>query len=183
MNRKETGMFLVLFCVWLILNGKITVEICIFGIVISVALFCFICRFMDYSIRKEMLLFRLFPLFVQYFWVLVKEIVKANVYVLKIILSPELEPEPALVYFDTDLRSELARVMLADSITLTPGTITVLVEGNRYCVHCLDRELAEGMEESVFVELLTKMEGLMFEDMLCGTMDQKQAEEEETRWD
>ncbi|MDO5549895.1 MAG: Na+/H+ antiporter subunit E [Lachnospiraceae bacterium] len=175
-------MFLILFGVWLILNGKITAEICIFGIVISAALFYFICRFMDYSVKKELLLFRLIPLFVQYFWVLVKEIVKANVCVLKIILSPELQPEPALVYFDTDLRSQLSKVMLADSITLTPGTITVSVEENRFCVHCLDRELADGMEESVFVELLKKMEGLMFEEMLEQPGILKQAEGEESRW-
>lgn len=175
-------MFLALFLVWLILNGRITVEICIFGIVISAALFYFICRFMDYSVKKELLLFRLLPLLVQYFWVLVKEIVKANVCVLRIILSPELQPEPALVYFDTDLRSGLSKVMLADSITLTPGTITVSLEGNRYCIHCLDRELAEGMEESVFVELLKKMEELMFEEMLEQPDPSKQAEREETRW-
>lgn len=151
-------MFLLFFLVWLIFNGRITAEICIFGLLISAALFYFICRFMDYSVRKEKLLFQLLPLFAEYFWVLVKEIVKANVCVMKIILSPRLWPEPALVFFETDLESGLAKVMLANSITLTPGTITVSVEGNRFCVHCLDRELAEGMESSVFVELLKKME-------------------------
>ena len=151
-------MFLLFFSVWLILNGKVTAEICVFGVVISAALFYFMCRFMEYSMRQELLLFKLIPLFVRYFWVLVKEIVRANVCVLKIILSPELQPEPAFVYFETALRTGLAKVMLANSITLTPGTITVSVEGNRFCVHCLDRELAEGMEESVFVELLEEME-------------------------
>ena len=151
-------MFLLFFSVWLILNGKVTAEICVFGVVISAALFYFMCRFMEYSMRKELLLFKLIPLFVRYFWVLVKEIVRANVCVLKIILSPELQPEPAFVYFETALRTGLAKVMLANSLTLTPGTITVSVEGNRFCVHCLDRELAEGMEESVFVELLEEME-------------------------
>ena len=151
-------VFLLFFAVWVILNGKVTAEICIFGVLISAALFYFMCRFMEYSMRKELLLFKLIPLFVRYFWVLVKEIVRANVCVLKIILSPELQPEPAFVYFETALRTGLAKVMLANSITLTPGTITVSVEGNRFCVHCLDRELAEGMEESVFVELLEEME-------------------------
>jgi len=151
-------MFLLIFAVWLILNGKVTLEICLFGVAISAALFYFMCRFMDYSVKKEILFFRLFPLFANYFWVLVKEIVKANVAVLKIIVSPELQPEPAVVYFDTDLRTEFAKVLLADSITLTPGTITVSVEEGRFCVHCLDRELAEGLEDSVFVELLKKME-------------------------
>lgn len=151
-------MFFLYFFVWLVLNGRVTAEICVLGLLISAALFYFSCRYMDYSLRKELLLFRLIPLLIRYFWVLVKEIVKANVCVLKIILSPELEPEPAFVYFDTDLKTGLAKVMLANSITLTPGTITVSVEENHFCVHCLDRELAEGMEESVFVELLKEME-------------------------
>ena len=151
-------MFLLFFAVWMILNGKVTLEICLFGLGISAVLFAFICRYMDYSIRKERLLFRLIPLFLQYFWVLVKEIVKANVAVLKLIVSPELQPEPAIVYFDTDLKTGVAKVLLANSITLTPGTITVSVEDNRFCVHCLDRELAEGVENSVFVELLEKIE-------------------------
>lgn len=154
-------MYLLIFGVWLILNGRITVETCVLGAAVSAVLLLFLCRFMDYSLKKELLVFRLLPLMIQYFWVLVKEIVKANMCVLKIILSPENWPEPALVYFDTELKTGLARVMLADSITLTPGTITVSLEGSRYCVHCLDRELAEGMEESVFVRLLEKMEELI----------------------
>ena len=113
---------------------------------------------MNYIMKKELMLFHLIPLFFQYFYVLIQEIVKANLCVLKIIISPEIQPEPALVYFGTDLQSELSKVILANSITLTPGTITVSLEDNRFCVHCLDRELAEGMENSVFVELLKKME-------------------------
>ncbi len=151
-------MFFLIFAVWLILNGKITVEICLFGLAISAAIFYFMCRFMDYNGKKELMLFRLAPFFIKYLWVLVKEIVKANVCVLKLILSPKLQPEPALLYFNTTLRTGLAKMMLANSITLTPGTITISVEGNRFCVHCLDKELADGMEDSVFVELLEEME-------------------------
>ena len=151
-------MYLLFLAVWLILNGKVTWEILIFGLVISAVLFWFMCRFLDYSFRKEILLFRLTPLFIRYFWVLVKEIVKANVSVLKIIFSPELQPEPAFVYFDTNFKTGTARMLLANSITLTPGTITVSVEGDRFCVHCLDQELADGVEDSVFVELLKEME-------------------------
>ena len=151
-------MFLLFFCVWLILNGRVTAEICILGLVIAALLFYFICRFLDYSIKKEILMFRLAPWLVRYFWVLVEEIVKANVCVLKIILSPELQPEPAFVYFDTNFRTGTAKMLLANSITLTPGTITVSVEGDRFCVHCLDQELADGVEDSVFVELLKEME-------------------------
>ena len=151
-------MYLLFLAVWLILNGKVTWEIFLFGIVISAVLFLFMCRFLDYSLKKEVLLFRLSPLFARCFWVLVKEIVKANVCVLKIIFSMEMQPEPAFVYFDTDFKTATAKVLLANSITLTPGTITVSVEGDRFCVHCLDRELADGVEDSAFVELLKEME-------------------------
>ncbi len=151
-------MFVLIFAVWLILNGKITLEICVFGLVLSAALFLFICRFMDYSAKRELMLFRLLPSLIRYLWVLVQEIVKANIVVLGIILSPDMEPEPALAYFDTDLKTDFSKAMLADSITLTPGTITVSVEGNRFCVHCLDKKLAEGLNDSVFVKLLQEME-------------------------
>ena len=66
--------------------------------------------------------------------------------------------EPVIVRFRVDLETELARVILANSITLTPGTITVLLEGNEYTVHCLDKCLAEGMEDSSFVKMLQKIE-------------------------
>lgn len=153
-------MYLLFLAVWLILNGKVTVEILLFGIVISAVLFSFMCRFLDYSFRKELLLFHLMPFFIRYFGVLVKEIFKANICVLKIIFSPENQPEPGFVYFDASFRTGLAKVLLANSITLTPGTITVSVEGDRFCVHCLDQELADGVEDSVFVELLKEMEAL-----------------------
>ena len=151
-------MSFLIFAVWLILNGKVTAEICLFGLVISAALIFFMCRFMDYSLKRELLMFRLAPFLVRYFWVLVEEIVKANVCVLKIILSPQMQPEPAFVYFETRLKGDMARTLLANSITLTPGTITISVEEGRFCVHCLDRDLAMGMEESVFVKLLEEME-------------------------
>ena len=78
---------------------------------------------------------------------------------LKIILSPELQPEPAFVYFDTAFQTGLAKVLLANSITLTPGTITVALEDNEYTVHCLDRRFGEGLADSSFVRLLHKIEG------------------------
>ena len=151
-------MFLLIFVVWLILNGKVTAEICIIGLLLSAALFLFMCKFMDYSVKKELLIFRLIPSFLRYIWVLVQEVVKANIMVMGMILSPDMEPEPAMAYFDTDLRSEFSKAILADSITLTPGTITVSVEGNHFCVHCLDKALAEGLNESVFVKLLREIE-------------------------
>ena len=144
-------MSFLIFAVWLILNGKATAEICLFGGIISAALLVFMCKFMDYNLKKELLVWGLAPFFLRYIWVLVEEIVKANVCVLRLILTPGLEPEPALIYFDTGLKSGTAKMILANSITVS-------VEGEQFCVHCLDLELAEGLENSVFVKLLEEME-------------------------
>lgn len=151
-------MFIIFFLSWIIFNGQITTEILIFGVVIAAAVFWFVCKFMDYSIKKELKLYRNIGFFLWYFLILLKEIVLANIDVLKRVYTVEEAMEPVLVKFRVNLKTETARVILANSITLTPGTITVALEGDEYTVHCLDESLAEGLDSSVFVKLLEKYE-------------------------
>lgn len=151
-------MFLLFFFVWNVFNGKITVEIVWFGLVIAAVIFCFICKFMDYSIRKEKLLYKKFGSFTAYIYLLIKEIISANMTVFHMILTQKEEMEPIIVTFRTGLRTEMARVILANSITLTPGTITVAIEEDELVVHCLDKSLAEGIENSVFEQRLRELE-------------------------
>lgn len=91
------------------------------------------------------------------FAVLLKEIVKANLAVVKMIYSLRT-PSGCFVSFPAPLKHTLARVALADCITLTPGTITGLLEEGQYTVHCLDKSMAEGLEESAFVQGLREIE-------------------------
>lgn len=151
-------MYLMYFILWIIFNGAITWEICLFGLVIAGAVFAFTCKFMDYSIEKEKHLLKKGFHMLRYIFVLVKEIVKANFAVIHLILSEREEIEPALVTFEAEMETDPGRAFLANAITLTPGTITVSLEGSRYLVHCLDESMAEGMDRSVFVELLEELE-------------------------
>ena len=151
-------MYLVYFILWIIFNGKITLEICIFGLVIAALVFAFTCKFMDYSIAKEKKVVQRYLRFLKYVVVLVKEIMKANFSVIHMILSEREELEPALVRFKSDMKSPTGRAFLANAITLTPGTITVTLEDSEYLVHCLDKSLAVGMDDSVFVEMLSELE-------------------------
>ena len=96
--------------------------------------------------------------FLRYIWVLVVEIVKANFTVIHMIISEREEIEPALVAFQSNMKTPAGRAFLANAITLTPGTITVMLEESDYLVHCLDESLAAGMDDSVFVELLSDLE-------------------------
>ena len=151
-------MYVLFFLAWVIFNGKITTEIVILGIIISAAVFAFFCKFMDYSLQKEKLFYKKSFFLLKYVVVLILEIVKANFAVIHMILTTREQMEPALVKFRTNLKSETSRVILANSITLTPGTITVSLEEDEYLVHCLDKSLAEGMEDSVFVKMLEEIE-------------------------
>ena len=151
-------MFIALFLFWLIFNGRFTIEIAVFGVILSAAIVWFMCKYMDYSLNKDIRLVKKSVWLLQYFFILLIEIMKANVEVLKIMLSVKYEKEPVIVSFHTDLKSKTARVMLANSITLTPGTITVNLIDDYYEVHCLDKHLAAGLDSSVFVKQLRKFE-------------------------
>jgi len=159
-KRGRKLVYLVFLLLWIIFNGKITLEILLTGIALCAALFLFCCKFLKYSFRKEILIYQRLPMALQYIAILIFEILKANRQVLFFIVTPKYQVEPQFVHFTSNLKTELARVILANSITLTPGTITVGLEGNDFYIHCLDKEFAEGIENSVFVKLLEKMEGM-----------------------
>lgn len=151
-------MLLLFFLIWVVFNGRLTLEIALFGIAVTGAVFAFICRFMDYSLQKERSFYKKLPLFLQYLFCLVKDIIVSNIAVSHMILTRKETMEPVLVHVHADLKTETARVMLANSITLTPGTITVAMTEDDLLVHCLDKSLSEGMEDSTFVRLLQKLE-------------------------
>lgn len=153
-------MYIGLLILWIIFNGRLTLEILVFGMVLSAVVYAFCCRIMGFSIRKDLRMVKRIPLACQYLVTLVTEILKANRQVLIFIMTPQLQVEPQLVHFKTNLKSETARVILANSITLTPGTITVRMKDDDFWVHCLDKDFAEGMDSSIFVKLLEKMEAI-----------------------
>ena len=158
-------MYLLLLLLWFIFNGRVTLEVALFGIVICGWLYWFICKYMGYSFQREKVLVKKIPLYLKYAFVLLWEIFKANVDVqyhkaLHDNSPKKAEIQPALVRFHTDLKSEASLVALANSITLTPGTYTVELENGEYVVQALDREkFGEGLEDSVFVKQLRRLEG------------------------
>ena len=156
-------MLILFFLAWIIFNGWITTEIIILGVLIAALVFAFMCKFTDYSPQKEKRFYRKMFSFCGYLFLLVKEIFKANLAVCRQIFAHNEIVEPIIVRFRAQLTSETARVMLANSITLTPGTITVSLQGDELVVHCLDKSLAEGLEASVFELQLLKMEAELSE--------------------
>ena len=89
-------MFVLYFVLWVVFNGQITWEICIFGVIIAALLCVFTCRFMDYSLQKELWIYRRLGKLLQYVFVLVKEVVRANLGTVHLI--PQRPEKPS----DTD---------------------------------------------------------------------------------
>ena len=88
------------------------------------------------------------------------EIVECNLKVMRLILHPKEEIHPQLVTFRTRLRDENHRVILANSITITPGTITVALKDDLVRVHGLDSSFLEGIEHCEMEERLEEMENV-----------------------
>ncbi|MCJ7630279.1 MAG: Na+/H+ antiporter subunit E, partial [Longimicrobiales bacterium] len=78
---------------------------------------------------------------------LIKEIFLANVNVARIILKPNMPISPIMVPFKATQKSELGRMIYANSITLTPGTITTGTDGNLFRIHALTWHDVDGREE------------------------------------
>ena len=106
-------MALVYFILWLAMNGRVTTETVTLGILVSAALHLFSRRFLSVHPASPTSMLRLLPRVLLYLALLFIEIVKANLQVIRLVLSPVIEVEPCLIRFRTDLGSEAAREALA----------------------------------------------------------------------
>ncbi len=150
-------MFILYYLLWIILNGRITAEILLFGIPVSGLISFVTYRVVGYSTENDRKIVRNLPLLLRYLITLIKEIAKAAISVMGVVAKPGERPEPVIVEFRSGLPTRFQNVLLANSITLTPGTYTLFLDGDRFVIHCLRREYADGLDSSPFVQLLKKM--------------------------
>lgn len=153
-------MYLLIFGLWLIFNGKLTPEILLFGLALTAALGLLAWPLLHYGPKNELRVWRMLPLLLLYLLVLLWEVLKANLSVMGMILRGRRSMKPTLIRIRVDLKTDFARYLLANSITLTPGTLTVESRGPVLTVHCLHPSLLENTENGVFVRLLRRMEAI-----------------------
>ncbi len=143
--------------IWLLWSGHSEPLILGFGAA-SVLLVTWLARRMD-AIDKQPSEFRLHPLrLASYVVWLLKEIAKSNLHVARVILDPDMPIQPRLMAIDASQRTELAQVIYANSITLTPGTITLDIRDGKLLVHALTRESADGLASGDMNRHLTALE-------------------------
>lgn len=153
-------MYILFFLLWVLFNGNLTLEITIFGLVISAIVYAFFCKFMDFSIKRDIELMKKLPYLIHFFIVLVWEIIKANIAMAKyIVIKQEYELRPTIFKMKTKLKTRFCKVLLANAITLTPGTITISIIGDELIIHAVDEStIIENDPNFVFERLLVRLE-------------------------
>ncbi len=129
------GIFLAIAAFWMGNSGHYTPLMLGFA-ALSMALTLVLCARLNIIDREGAPYVRLFG-FIAYFPWLFWEVVKSNWIVIKACLRADLDINPALVKVKTVCKSDLAKVVFANSITLTPGTVTIEIEGDKLLVHGL----------------------------------------------
>lgn len=131
---------LALFAVWLILSGRFDLFHVITGFVVACGVAWLNTGFAHSA-------------FHQFSWVravmyipwLFLRVIQSSLHLTKLILSPSLPIRPQLISYRSHLQHQSAIVLLANSVTLTPGTITVEVNGNNLLVHAIDEAAGEDL--------------------------------------
>ena len=156
MNRA-LWLWGILFAVWLLLSGHIETLFIVFGL--------FTCTVAVWvSVRmgivdRESVPVHLLGRAIAYVPWLVWEVFKSNVRVARIILSPRIRVDPSIVHFRASQTTDLGRFIYANSITLTPGTVSVETDEGTIDVHAMTREAAEDVRSGDMDRRVTDMEG------------------------
>jgi len=128
------GKFILLFLVWIGLTNSLDPQELIVGAVVAFVV-------AKYFTKDEKVGFiRLLIKYIRFTPIFIKSLVKSNIEVAKIVLNPKMPINTGIVKLKTNLTSDHDKLLLANAITLTPGTITLELEGNDLYVHVLNLE-------------------------------------------
>lgn len=113
------------YIIWLWYTESLATQELITGAVVSVLVALFTARFFIHEDAFHLFKPKYLGNAILYIFVFIKELVKANIDVAKRALNPKLPIKPGIVKVPTEMKSDYGLAMLANSITLTPGTITM----------------------------------------------------------
>jgi multicomponent Na+:H+ antiporter subunit E len=141
--KQALILFAHLMLVWLLLSGHFEMALVTYGVLSAVLVVALMAHLHILDAEALPAYLGLRP-FLYLPW-LFKEIVLSNIAVARVILDPRLPIRPRVLRVRASQRSDVAQVIYANSITLTPGTITLDVRNGEFLVHALTDESAEGL--------------------------------------
>lgn len=143
--RREIVIFLILYLLWIVLSGMFDVFHLSLGFIS-----CFIVTFMsrDLIFRSEKISknhLKHAIRFILYVPWLLYQILLSNIHVAYLVLHPKTIIDPALVSYKSKLKDDISKVVFANSITLTPGTITIDIVNDTFIIHCISKKVADDL--------------------------------------
>jgi multicomponent Na+:H+ antiporter subunit E len=148
---------LVLFGVWMLLSGHFATLLVGLGLV-STGVVVYLAHRMDVADDEGHPVHLMWRAIFYIPW-LIKEIAKANIDVARAIIDPSLPINPTIVTTEGSQRDDLGLVAYANSITLTPGTVTIGLEGSTMTVHALTGGAGEDLMSGEMDRRVSAMEG------------------------
>lgn len=148
--RRYLSLLLVLALVWLLWSGIYTPLVLGLG-----ALSCVVTLFVAHRVgffEREVFSLQVIPRLPRYWAWLFVEIVKSSLEVAQVVLRRRLEISPTVVKFEAAPRDAVGQAILGNSITLTPGTLTLDIHEGKVSVHCLTKQGAEALLAGEFNE-------------------------------
>jgi multicomponent Na+:H+ antiporter subunit E len=139
------NLWLTLLLIWLIANNTLAIDTVITGVIITAAISLAFATFSRvYSVVRwsPRVIFH----YLIYFGVFIQELVKANLNVMWVVFSPRINIKPGIVEIKTELTSPMGRLALANSITLTPGTLVVDMRGDSLFIHWINVTATDPVE-------------------------------------
>ena len=153
-NAKSVTLFIVLFGFWLLMSGYYTPLILSLGVIS-----CLLCVYLTIKgkfLDNETLPIYFFPRLIQYTLWLIKEILKSNIETAKVIIMKSEEPE--LFSVKATQKTNEGKVTYANSITLTPGTVTTQIKNDIFEVHALTKDFGDDVRSSEMDKMVTWLE-------------------------
>ncbi len=157
------NLWLTLFIIWMIANATLAYDTVLAGVII-----CAIIALAFSTFARVYSVIRWSPqvlyYYLKYLVVFFIELVKANVSVMRLVFSPRINIKPGIVEIKTGLKSPIGRLALANTITLTPGTLVVDIKDDSLFVHCINIGSTDQAEATAeisgrFENLLKKIYG------------------------
>lgn len=153
-NIKSITLFILLFGFWLLMSGHYTILIISLGV-----LSCLLCVYLTIKgkfLDNETIPVYFFPRLIQYTSWLIKEIFVSNIVTAKVILTKTEDPE--LFTVKSSQKTNEGKVTYANSITLTPGTVTTQINENIFEVHALNKKFGDDVRSSDMDKMVSWLE-------------------------
>ncbi len=154
------GLALLCFAVWLLLSGHFSSPLLLgLGVLSSLLVAVMGWRMRGLNPEERPARLRPNPHLILYWPWLLWQIIQSNWDVMRRILAPELPISPTMIRMKLNQRSDSGKVIYANSITLTPGTVTTSLQDDYIEVHALTREAAEALREGEMSRRVQQLEG------------------------